>query len=202
MTSDDLRADIAFMKSLVQPGEDFRSVFGRGYFIAGLCYTIQMLLHGAQLAGWSWANSPLGGLLIGVGPTVVFLVLLLAVSRRGGAPPTLANRALAAVFSAAGLANAILAVIIGLTAWRQQNFEIWLTFPCAVMVLQGAAWMVAWQVYRRGWFLGVSIGWFATGLAMGFAIGQMAVYIAVLGLGMTAFMLIPGFFLMRRPKAG
>jgi hypothetical protein len=82
------------------------------------------------------------------------------------------------------------------------SFEVWLIFPCAVMVMQGAAWLVAWEVRKRPWFLAVAGGWFATGIAMGVAIGDLPVYVTIVGLGMFAFMLLPGAYMMRQAKAG
>lgn len=199
MNTDTAREDLAYLKSLVQPGDDFSRSFGRAYFTAGLCYGVQMLLHGAQLFGWFTSGLP--SLLIGLGPTVVFLALLAWLNSRSGARPTLANRAIGGVFAAAGAANLVLLVVIGLVAWRQQSLEIWLIFPCAVVVMQGAAWLVASQVRQRTWFLAVSLGWFATGIAMATAIGGgMAAYLIALGLGFLACMVIPGAIMMRPPK--
>jgi len=201
MTPDTARDDLAFMRSLVSPTDDFQRSFGAIYFLAGLCYGVQMLLHGAQLAGWVRGDT--AGYLIGFGPTAVVLIVLLVwrIQGRGRASPTLANRAIGGVFSAVGYANLANAAIIGLAAWRAQSFDIWLVFPCTVMVMQGAAWLVAWQVRKRGWFLAVAGGWFATGLGMSFAIGSLPAYVAIIGLGMFAFMLAPGAYMMSRPKA-
>lgn len=202
MTPESAHDDLAFMKSLVQPGDKFQRDFGRTYFAAGLCYGIQMLLHGAQLAGWSWLQGEAPGLIIGLGPTVVFLGLLVWLARGGNAAPTLANRAIGSVFAAAGVGNLTLIVIVGLSAWREQSLQVWLVYPCAVMVMQGMAWMVAWQIRRYPWFLAISAGWFATALAMAVSIPNLAAFVAITGLGMLAFMLIPGWVMMRRSRVG
>ena len=199
-TPETARDDLAYLTSLVQPGDDFSRSFGRAYFAAGLCYGVQLLLHGAQLVGW--ITNETAGLLIGFGPTVVFLAILFWLNRRSAARPTLANRAIGGVFAAAGAANLVLVFVIGFVAWRRSSFDIWLIYPCTVVVLQGAAWLVASQVRRRPWFLAVAVGWFAIGIGMTIAIGDMAAYLFILGLGFFAFMVIPGLVMMRQPKAG
>jgi hypothetical protein len=200
-TPEAAREDLAFMRSLVAPSDDFLRSFGAIYALAGLCYGVQMLLHGAQLAGWVQGET--AGYVIGFGPTAVVLLVIVAwrIRRRSAGAPTLANRATGGVFSAVGMANLASAAIVGLSAWRMQNFNVWLIFPCIVMVMQGAAWLVAWEVRKRTWFLAVAWGWFATGVAMGVAIGNLAAYVAIIGIGMFAFMLAPGAYMMRRPKA-
>lgn len=197
--SDSARDDLAYLKSLVQPGDDFSRSFGRAYFAAGLCYGVQMLLHGAQALGWMGSEGVLG-LLVGLGPTIVFLAILAILNSRGNARPTLANRAIGGVFASAGAANLVLVFVIGYVAWRHKSLEVWLIYPCAVVVMQGAAWLVASQVRRRSWFLAVAAGWFVTGIGMALAIGNMAAYIIVLGLGFLAFMVVPGAIMMRAPR--
>jgi hypothetical protein len=200
MTPDTARDDLAYLRALVEPGDDFSRHFGRAYFAAGLCYGVQLLLHGAQYLGW--ITGEVAGWIVGFGPTVVFLAILFWwINRRAAARPTLANRAIGGVFAAAGLANLVLVFVIGFVAWRHRSFDIWLIYPCTVVILQGAAWLVASQVRRRSWFVAVALGWFATGIAMAFFIGNMPAYLAILGLGFLACMLIPGLVMMRAPAA-
>jgi hypothetical protein len=200
-TSDSALDDLTFLRSLVQGSDNFQRYFGQVYFAAGLCYSVQMLLHAGQALGW--ITSPTLGAVIAAGPTIVFLGLLAWLLRRqGGSPPTTANRAIGAVFRAVGLTNLALTAVIGGAAWRAHSLDVWLIYPCVAMVLQGLAWMVAWQVRRRSWFAAVAAGWFATGVGMGFAIGMPFAYVAIAGLGMLAFMLIPGAVMMRQARIG
>jgi len=200
LTPESAREDLAFMRALVAPSDSFQRQFGQAYFAAGLCYGVQMLLHGAQ--GFGLFPGMAAGLTIGFGPTVVFLAILFwQRGRSAGAAPSVANRAISGVFSAIGLANLALAAIIALGAWRAQSLQVWLLFPCVVMVLQGAAWLVVWHIRRRGWFGLVAAGWFVIGLAMGVAIVQPPIFMILAGLGFLLFMLIPGWAMMRQPKA-
>src|SRR5579859_5182334 len=111
------RANLAFMRALVEPDDRWLRQFGETYSAAGFCYCAQMLLHAGQFIGLTPATG-IGGLAIGLGPTVVFLALLVWIIRRNG-PATVANatsKAVGAVFGAVGLTNLALVLIIGSVA--------------------------------------------------------------------------------------
>jgi hypothetical protein len=200
MNADEARDDLAFMRSLVAAGEDGQKTFGQVYTAAGLCYGVQMLLHGGQALGLiNPANAALS-LTIGLGPTVVFLVILIWILSRPKArqTPSAVNRAVGAVFGSVGLANLAFIVIFGSLAWRWHSTATWLIYPCVVMVLQGMAWLVAGMLRRRVWMGVVAGGWFATGIGMALSIEATGLYIVIAGVGMIAFMLVPGLVMMRR----
>jgi hypothetical protein len=201
-TSASARDDLAFMRALASGGgTTFLRNFGEVYFVAGLCYGVQMLGHGAQLA-FGWFSESLSANILGLGPTVVFLVLLVWLNRRrGGHAPTTVARAVGAVFGAVGIANLVMVAVVGVQAWRMQSIQVWLIYPCIVMALQGAAWMVASLLRRRGWMGLVAAGWFVTAIVMGAAIPDMAAYLIALSAGLFLFMLVPGFLMMRTFKA-
>lgn len=192
--------ELAFLQSLVRGSDNFQRHFGQIYFAAGAIYCGQMLLHAAQAAGWI-ADGP-SGLLIGLGPTLLFLgVLTWLLKRQVPAPPTAANRAVGVVFGGAGMTNLAMVAVVGGAAWRAGSLEVWLIYPSLVAVLQGLAWMVAWQVRRRAWYGFVALGWFATGVGMGFLVDAPVAYLTIAGTGMFAFMLVPGWVMMRQPRA-
>lgn len=207
MTPDSARDDLAFMRSLVEAPGNFQRSFGEAYFAAGLCYGLQMIGHAAQNVGWL-AQDGLTALLLGFGPTVVFVGLMVWIvgrERTAGRPAGGAvAKAIAALLSAVGIANLVLIFVIGLVAWRERSLTIWLIYPCTVMVLQGAVWLVIYALRRRAWFAGVAVGWFVTAavMAVGVAYQNFALFIGAAGLGFLAFMLAPGLVLMRAPRIG
>ena len=202
MDADTARDDLAFLRALVDPDDRWQRQFGQVYSAAGACYCAQMLLHGAQFLGLLSPNG-LVGLSIGLGPTVVFLALLVWFSVRNRQFPSggATQKAVGSVFGAVGLANLVLVVAIGSIAWRWHSLQTWLIYPCVVMVLQGMAWLVAYMLRRRGWHAAVALGWFVTGLAMAACIDNLAGYVTAAGLGMFACMLLPGLFMLRQTRS-
>lgn len=194
--------DLAFMRALAGGGgTSFLRNFGEVYFAAGLCYGVQMLGHGAQLA-FGWFTEGSAATALGLGPTVVFLVLMTWLNRRhGGHSPSTVAKAVGGVFGAVGVANLVMVAVVGLQAWRMQSLQVWLIYPCLVMALQGAAWMVAWMLRRRGWMGLVAVGWFVTAIAMAALIPNMAGYLIALSAGLILCMLLPGYAMMRTFKA-
>ena len=200
MNTDTAREDLAFMRALVQPDERWQKGFGEAYAAAGACYGVQMVGHGLQTFGMI-PTTPVLSTLIGAGPSVVFVALIILINLhnrlqapRGG----VTSRAVAAVFSAVGTANFFLIAIFATAALREHSLKTWLLYPCVVLVMQGAAWMVAYALRRRGWFALVAVGWFVTGLAMGLTIDAIGWFILIGGIGFFGFMLVPGLVLMRQ----
>ncbi|HXC54478.1 MAG TPA: hypothetical protein VNU97_04225 [Rhizomicrobium sp.] len=194
------RDDLAFLRALV--GDDASSQsrsFGEAYFASGLIYGGQMLLHAAQALGWiSWG--PLPALLIGVGPTIVFIPVLswIIYRNRKNTARGAVGRAVAAVFAAIGLANLFLIAVIGSVAWREHSATTWLIYPCAVFVLQGAAWLFAYMMRRRAWLLAVALGWFACAVAMAICVTALGYFILFAGAGLWVCMALPGWLMLRQ----
>jgi hypothetical protein len=201
MNTDTARDDLAFMRALVEPNERWQRGFGEVYAACGACYGGQMILHGLQGFGVI-PGTGVPAILVGAGPSVLFLALFIWISRRNRMPTGggMASRAVGSVFSAIGLANFALMAIMASAAWREQSLKIWLLYPCIVLVMQGAAWLVAYMLRKQSWFALVAIGWFATGLGMAFAIEDLGWFILIGGIGFFAFMLVPGLVMMRQAR--
>ncbi|HWD29316.1 MAG TPA: hypothetical protein VG387_19240 [Rhizomicrobium sp.] len=197
------RDDLAFLRGLV--GDDGRPLqtFGQAYFVAGLIYGGQMLLHAAQTLGYiPW--DPAATLLISFGPTVVFLAILawiIIANRRHADGAGTASRAVSGLFGVMGNANLVLAAVIGAVAWREHSATTWLIYPCAVFVLQGAAWFFAYMMRRKAWHLIVALGWFACAIAMSLTVTAIGWYILFAGLGLWLCMALPGYAMLRSMRA-
>jgi hypothetical protein len=192
------REDLAFLRKLLDTSDSGLPGFGESYFAAGLIYGLQMLLHAGQALGWI-PNAPGLALLIGVGPTVAFTPILIWIlwRQRSQKPPAAVTRAVGAVFGAVGLANLVLVGVIGSVAWREHSLTTWLIYPCAVFVLQGAAWLVAALLRRRGWMAAVAVGWGAAAIAMALSVQSFGYYILFAGLGIWGCMALPGWLMTR-----
>ena len=195
--SQSAREDLAFMRALAGGSDDWLLTFGESYFAAGLIYGAQMLLHAAQLFGWL-PTTGLWPLVVGLGPTIVFLAVLTWILwRRRAIRPSTVGRSLGAVFGSVGLANLALVAVIGSVAWRERSLTTWLIYPCAVLVMQGAAWMVSYVIRRRGWLALVSAGWIVCGVAMALVVQSIGYYILIAGLGFLLCMALPGWVMIR-----
>jgi hypothetical protein len=205
MASDvqDIRDDLAFLRGLVQTGDDGLKRFGRVYFAGGACYLAQTLLGMGQAGGWISSTSVPIGLAIGIGPTAIFLIALTFILRRGREKPApgAAPRAIAAMFNAVGLANLALITVIGVVAWREKSVTIWLLYPCTVFIFQGAAWIAMFVLRRRAWVALVAATYFGCALGMGFGIGDWLVYLSFASAGLLFGMALPGAWLMTRKSA-
>ena len=197
----EIRDDLAYVRRLVGGGDGYPQSFGRAYFLAGAIYLAQMGLSAALSVGWLPATPPVT-LSVGFVPTAVFLVCLTVILARAPRAGTgLATRAFGAFFGAMGLANVVLAVVVGWVAVREKSFTTWLVFPCAVFVLQGAAWLAAAIMMRRAWMGLVTAVWIVSAGAMAATIGSTPFYILAAAGGLAFGMAAPGLWMMRRPAS-
>jgi hypothetical protein len=202
-TTSSVQDDLAFMRALAGGGgTSFLRNFGEVYFATGVCYSLQILGHGAQLA-FGWFTEPLAASILGGGPTLVVLALIAWLNwrRRSTRGTSTVAKAVGAMFGAVGIANLVMVAVVGVQAWRMHSIQVWLIYPCIVMAFQGAAWMAAWTLRRRGWMGLVGAGWFATAIAMGVFIPNMAGYLVALFAGLALCMALPGYAMMRTFRA-
>jgi hypothetical protein len=198
------RDDLAFLRGLVgDQGSGPMKSFGQAYFAAGLIYGGQMLLHAVQAIGWL-PQDGITGLLIGLGPTVLFIPVLtwiIVANKRQAAQGGTATRAVSIIFGVTGISNLFLAAVIGAVAWREQSATTWLIYPCTVFVLQGASWFFAFMMQRRAWHLVVALGWFACAVAMALTVTALGWFILFAGAGLWLCMALPGFVMLRSLRA-
>jgi hypothetical protein len=197
--SPSVQADLAFLRALAgDGGTSFLRNFGEVYLATGLCYSIQILGHGAQFA-FGWFTETVAATILGFGPTLVVLALIAWLNwrRRNTSGASTVAKAVGAMFGAVGIANLVMVAVVGVQAWRMHSIQVWLIYPCIVMAFQGAAWTAAWTLRRRGWMGLVGAGWFVTAIAMGVYSPNMAGYLAALFAGLVLFMVLPGYAMMR-----
>ena len=200
--TDTLRQDLAFMRAVVAAGGDPNPAFGETYLAAGLIYGAQMLLHAAQFLGLAPSATP-WPLLFGFGPTVVFIPVAVWIGvRHKPVRPNASGRAFAAVFGVVSTANLALICVIGSVAWREHSLTTWLIYPCAVFVLQGAAWLFGWLLRRRAWYALVAAGWFISGIAMALTVQSLGYFVLAGGLGIWLCMALPGWVMLRLARRG
>ncbi|MGH6986588.1 MAG: hypothetical protein ACRED9_07105 [Caulobacteraceae bacterium] len=98
------------------------------------------------------------------------------------------------------MANLALVAVIGSVALKLHSFQVWLIYPCAVFIIQGAAWLVFYNQMRRAWFALVAAGWMAAGVGMGLAIDSISLYALIAGLSFLLLMALPGWVILRSAR--
>lgn len=197
-----VRDDLAFLRTIAEGGGDRGGIGAAGgalYGSAGVLYGIQTLLYFAQEKG-AVSLGFMGNMVLAWLPTVIFVVLMTIVIIIDRRRPQVgfANRAINAAFGGAGLANLALVVVFGMAAARHRDFHYWLYHPAVVFVLQGAVWYVVFVLRKRIWMLLVSLGWLASGIALGLLVEQAWLYLLVASGALFGFMGVPGFHMMRQ----
>ncbi|MBI1682279.1 hypothetical protein [Caulobacter hibisci] len=196
--------DLAFLRGLAEGGAEragFGVAGGALYGSAGLLYGIQTLVYFAQEKGLVRLGG-LGNLILAWLPTLIFVVLMtiVIVVERKRPKGGVASRAVNAAFAGAGLANLALIIVFAVAAARNHDFRYWLFHPAVVFVMQGAVWYAVFALRKRAWMLVVSLGWLASGVALGLLVDRADLYLLIAGFGLFAFMMVPGFFMMRQAQ--
>jgi hypothetical protein len=169
--------------------------------LGGGIYGLQCLVQWAAMAGAITLNE-LGWMIASFLPTIVFITVLtwFLVKSRGQLQRG-TDRSINAVFGALGVTNLVILVVIGSLAARESSMNIYEIYPAVVFALQGGGWMVAWWLRRHLWLAAVAAGWFASAVALGFLIGTTT-YVLVAALSLFAFLMLPGFALIRAARQG
>jgi hypothetical protein len=194
--------DLAFLRAIVEERSASFKQTGLIYGAAGLLYGAECLTSWLDIRG-TIALSNTGHLIAHILPTGLFLAIMIGAlwkNRPLNQSKGTASRAMEAVFGAAGLANLVMIVVFGLTAWQRQDFSIWLFYPAVVCAFQGAAWYVVTIVQKRLWMWAPTIGWFGTAMIAGLLTDNPERYLVVLGTGLILFMFAPGLILYRSRK--
>jgi len=205
-TTQSAQADLAFMRSIVESDGRPQLTLGVAYLAGGLLYGLQCLFHVGQIAGViAWPD--VANLAFVIGITVAFLIVLAWAihtdrrQSRTGASGPMANRAMQAAMSGAGMANAAVILVFGVGAVRDQDFAVWLYYPAMIFALQSAAWFMAWSLKRKPWMLATSIGGWATAVGLGLLVRQPDWYLAVCTAALFLLFAAPGWIMVRAARA-
>lgn len=199
------RDDLAFVRGLVGDSGQVQSSTGAALFAGGLCYGTQCFAQ--ALLARALPNAGLGQLAASIAPTVVFLVLITGITLRArkaaaGARTGAASRAVQTAFGSMGLSILVSGSVFAFVAIREHSLMIWLFHPIMVGVAQGVGWYMAGSIKRRGWYMAVAAGWFATALLLATLLRNLDAYVLVIGAALYGLMALPGWVLWRSARAG
>jgi hypothetical protein len=194
------REDLAFIRDLVESGEQPNSTLGLTLLAAGIIFGVQTLVQWAEAAEIIQLPGSLYLAMV-VGFSLLFVAILSIViwrDRKTG-PKTAIGRASEAAFQATGLANLCLVAIFLSVSIRQSNPEVWYLYAPVVFALQGGAWFVAARLRRRFWLAAVALGWFVAAIAMALT-ANTHTYILIASTALFTLMALPGWVMMRVAK--
>ncbi|WP_232037101.1 hypothetical protein [Asticcacaulis excentricus] len=191
------REALAFVKALVDRGEQVQISGGLLLLSGGLLYGLQCLLHGLDMSDRLRLGA-LGHLINGVLPTILFLIVVGVVvwRDRHKAPANAGSRAINAAFGGVGLANLFMNLVFGYAAFTQKLWLIWMLYPISLCALMGAGWYVAAVAKRKLWAALVCAGWFMTAVLLAWRV-ETPEYLLILSGALVLLMAVPGYLLMR-----
>lgn len=192
--------DLAFLRTVAEGGGGGMGLTGGALYAgAGLIYGLECLGHYGQVTG-VFHMQLLGNLLLSALPTLIFLIMMtvVIVIERKRPKGGVANRAVNAAFAGTGIANIALVLVFASAATRHHDFRYWLFHPAVVFVIQGAVWYVIFMLRKRLWMAVAATGWLVSGVALGMLVDRQDLYLLVASLGLFAWMMVPGYVMMRQ----
>jgi hypothetical protein len=202
MSPQNLREDLAFVRTLAEEGASAPLLGGRFMVFWGVLVSATLLTHWAivtdRLAAptawlfWIWLGMSIGG-------GLVSLLLGASISRAPGASAA-NNRVASAIWSAMGLS--LLALFVGVFAAINQGAPLllWNIFPGAALVLYGMAYLGGAFFHREGLLIFSGVAALTAGAAALALIQSADAYLAAAA-GVVASTLIPGVaYVIREPK--
>ncbi|HEV7689975.1 MAG TPA: hypothetical protein VGO52_04105 [Hyphomonadaceae bacterium] len=194
------REDLAFMKELAEDRGPAPSHFGEQIFWPGLLYGLNIIYAWVGMTGAApWPDNwyERFGFLAWGPATAVYLPLLIWFGFRGYYRSTgLAARMFTGAWSVAGfMCMTCIAVLIVASYKMKVNYAV--VWPSIAMTIYGSAWLAQGILRRHLWLLLLAAGCCVTAVVMAFLVGQNEMWL-VMGLGLLAFMALPGGLIMRR----
>ena len=194
-----LRDDIAFMRALAEEGRRAPMLGGPVMAAAGLIFGIASLIawaiftqlldlpRGSQM--WVW----LAAFAVYM---VVLRVLLVRMRGKPGAGAA-SNRAIGAAWSSVGWSIFVIGLALGVAAYRLHQPALMALFPSVILTMYGAAWGVSALFSGERWLWIVSLGSFASALAVAWFLADPVVFL-IYAAAMFLLAFVPGMILARR----
>jgi hypothetical protein len=190
------REDLAFMKELAEDRGPAPSHFGEQVFWPGLLYGLNVIYAWAGMAGfvpwpddwqvWAWAPA-----------TAAYMLCLISFGVRGYFRSSgLTARMFTGAWSVVGFTSLTCIAILIVASYKMKvNYAV--VWPSIAMTIYGSAWLAQGILRRHLWLLLLAAGCCVTAVLMAFLVGQNEMWL-VMGLGLLAFMALPGGLIMRR----
>lgn len=193
------RADLAFLRAVVEDRGPFPRIVGEHMLAVGVLYGLNVIYAWAGksgLAPWPSGNDSVWGWLPA---TVIHVIYSIPYSRRlHGVTPGPALKVFGVAWVAVVLMSAaIVGAIFAARARTGIAFEV--IWPAVAVALYGGAWTIVGAARRNLGDFVVALGCFITAVICGALAGTPAIFLA-LGLGIVLFLGGPGLAIMLQAR--
>ena len=198
-TADQIRADLAFLRTVAEDKGAVPEILGWHLTAAGAVFSLAMIHIWSVYAGLTpWPESWMP--FLAVPGVLAYTPINLWLARRGR------DCAWGPVATACGAAWAAMAtmiptaVIVLLIAQQQTGLPFHLVWPALAFVLYGGAWMLAAIVRRDPWHAAVALGCFATAAACAALIRHDGQWL-LMAAGLAGLVAVPGLAIVFRARS-
>lgn len=198
-TADQIRADLAFLRTVAEDRGAVPEVLGWHLTAIGGVFSLAMIHIWSVYAGLTpWPESWMS--FLAVPGVLAYAPLNFWLTRRARG---CAWGPAATAFGAAWAAMATMippAVIVLLIAQHQTGLPFHLAWPALAFVLYGGAWMLAAIVKRERWHAAVALGCFATAASCAALIRHDGQWLLMAG-GLAGLVALPGLAIVLRARS-
>lgn len=159
-TTNELRDEIAYIRTLAEEGHKPRGSGGPSLVIAGVGYAAASAVQAGVFAGrlptwltgWVW--------LVPMAMYVPALVLLIRSRRTGNGAVSPVEQALNNAWMSVGMAMGSLIAAFIVASIATDSGMVWMMMPSVMIACYGAAWMIYATMSKQAWVTGVAVACF------------------------------------------
>ena len=193
--------DLSYLRSLAEAGRNAPLAAGPYLLAGGGTFACASVVIG--LAEFGMLPYPANSVAVPVmiGALLAFgLILAMLRKRDAGRAQNDTNRAVGAVWTAAGLGIFFYFVAVQVASWRMGSFALANSITLVVLLLYGAAWLVTALVARQNWMFGVAAVTALSMMLVAATLGTSATWFAYAA-ALVLSGVLPGVHLMRLSAA-
>lgn len=200
MTSQSLKDDIAYLRTVSEEGQRARPQGGLILAVAGFGWALAALANWAELEGrvhgvalWAWlVPAPL---------FVAALTWVTVQSRRQTDYHAPGNRAAYLAWRAIGTAMGAVVLSFMAATWVTQNGQMFAMMPPAFFALYGAAWLIYGALSKQTWV--IALGWlsFAAAPLTALLANDEATSMLAYAAGLSLLVGVPGLVMMLQQRS-
>ena len=193
--------DLSYLRSLAEAGRNAPLAAGPYLLAGGGTFAFASVAIGLAEVGMLPYPTNSVAVPVMIGALLAFgLILAMLRKRDAGRAQNDTNRAVGAVWTAAGLGIFFYFVAVQVASWRMGSFALTNSITLVVLLLYGAAWLVTALVARQNWMFGVAAVTALSMMLVAATLGTSATWFAYAA-ALVLSGVLPGAHLMRLSAA-